>query len=236
MAAFLGISLWIALATVVPGLVTIAAVYVALAMAAPESLAVLSTDLKELSEWVYAGLAITIMVLTQLAGILLEGVFIRYRGLGPERLELEIPPGIDPLGLTRFTLEPYAEYNGLYLLLAELREHEDSQGHLQRALAQFFLTNNILISFTVGIVVTVVTLRLNAEPPTVAVLTYLAALVACLVVGYSVARIRFQVMAKALWAARRRRLEEAPPQRARQRRADARGPRSQRRPRARRIG
>lgn len=226
MAAFLGISLWIALATVVPGLVTIAAVYAALAMAAPDSLPGLSTDLKQLNEWVYAGLAITIMVLTQLSGILLEGVFIRYRGLGPERLELEIPPGIDPMGLTRFTLEPYAEYNGLYLLLAELREHEDSQGHLQRALAQFFLTNNILVSFTVGIVITVAALKLNAKPPAGAVLVYLAALIACLAVSYSVARIRFQVMAKALWAARRRRLEEARPLRARQRPAHKRGPRT----------
>lgn len=208
MAAFLGISLWITLATVVPGLVTIAVIYAGLAVAAPCVLPDLSTDLKQLNDWVYAGLAITIMVLTQLAGILLEGAFIRYRGLGPEFLELEIPPGIDPMGLTRFTLEPYAEYNGLYLLLAELREHEDSQGHLQRALAQFFLTNNILVSFTVGIAITVVALALGDRPPAGVALIYLAALVVFLLASYRVARIRFQVMARALWAARRRRLEE----------------------------
>jgi hypothetical protein len=103
------------------------------------------------------------------------------------------------------------------LLLAELREHEDSQGHLQRALAQFFLTNNILVSFTVGITVTVAALMLRAQPPTAAALTYLATLIAFLLVSYRVAHIRFQVMARALWAARRRRLEETMPAHAQRR-------------------
>jgi hypothetical protein len=210
MAAFLGISVWITLATVVPGLVTIAAVYGALATSAPESLAPFLTDLQKLNDWVYAGFAVTVMVLTQLVGILLEGAFIRLGSLGPKELQLSIPEGIDPLGLTHFKLEPYSEYAGLYLLLAELREHEDSQGHLQRALAQFFLTNNILVSFTVGIVVSVAALAISAQPARPVALVYVAALLACLVVSYRVARIRFEVMAKALWAARRRRLEKIP--------------------------
>jgi hypothetical protein len=38
---------------------------------------------------------------------------------------------------------------------------------------------------------------------------YLGVLALCIIISYRVARIRFTVMAKALWAARRRRLEPA---------------------------
>jgi hypothetical protein len=209
MAAFLGISVWIALATVVPGLVTIAVIFAAAAVLCPASITNLVTDLKGMNEWVYAGGAITIMVLTQSIGILMEGLFVRKRWFGPTSKEVEIPQGIDPLGVTKFTLEPYAEYQGLYLLLAELREKEDSQGHLQRALAQFFLTNNTIVSFAVGFVFTVVLLfQICTWEPSCLLRgsAYLVALIACLIVSYRVARIRFEVMAKALWAARRRRI------------------------------
>ncbi len=209
MAAFLGISVWIALATVVPGLVTIAVLFVGLASTHPDSVTSLATDLKGMNEWVYAGGAITIMVLTQSIGILMEGLFVKKRWFGPTSKEVEVPQGIDPLGVTKFTLEPYAEYQGLYLLLAELREKEDSQGHLQRALAQFFLTNNTMVSFVAGFVFTAFLLFHHdpGQPGRVmGGLAYLAALTACLAVTYRVARIRFEVMAKALWAARRRRI------------------------------
>lgn len=209
MAAFLGISVWIALATVVPGLVTIAVLFGGIASTHPEAVKNFAADLKGMNEWVYAGAAITIMVLTQSIGILIEGLFVRKRWFGPTSKEVEVPQGIDPLGVTKFTLEPYAEYQGLYLLLAELREKEDSQGHLQRALAQFFLTNNTMVSFVAGFMVTMFLLfHHNPEQPSHIIigLVYLSALIACLAITYRVARIRFEVMAKALWAARRRRI------------------------------
>ncbi len=58
MAAFLGISVWIALATVVPGLVTIAALFMGIAILCPDSVTKLAADLKGINEWVYAGGAI----------------------------------------------------------------------------------------------------------------------------------------------------------------------------------
>lgn len=207
MAAFLGISLWIALATVVPGLVTIAVLYGGVAVGSPSLFASDFPTVAALGEWVYGGVAITVMVLTQALGILLEGALVRNQWLGPAQCEIKIPQGIDPLGVTHFSLEPYAEYQGLYLLLAELRENEDTQGHLQRALAQFFLTNNTMISFTAGIVTTLLVMSLAQDANVAMALTYVAILSACLLVSYAVARIRFEVMAKALWAARRRRIE-----------------------------
>jgi hypothetical protein len=153
-----------------------------------------------------AGIAITVMILTQALGILLERILVRNQWLGPEKRPLTIPTGVDPCGVVEFTLEPYDEYKGLYLLLAELREDEDSHGHLQRALAQFFLTNNTLVSFAAGFVATLLALWLVPNALHLGGLIYLAAMTACLLVSFQVAKIRFEVMAKALWAARRRRL------------------------------
>ena len=212
MAAFLGISVWITLATVVPGLVTLAVVAGAaeFVLGVPPDVIVGTSFFK--SEWVDGGVAITTMLLTQALGILLEKLLVDRHWLGARRVHVRVPAGIDPGGLAEFTLEPYAEYQGIYLLLAELQEHEDAQGHLQRALAQFFLTNNTLVAFAAGIAASVgFMLHSGLTAPGVA---YVAALALCLGVSFRVARIRFLVMAKALWAARRRRCvaaEVAPP-------------------------
>lgn len=212
MQAFLGISVWVALVTVCPGLVTLAVIYLSVALLRPEAMSGFLLDWKGLTEWTHAGLALTVMILTQALGVLLERVMVRRRLLGPERETVSIPEGIDPDGARSYTLERYQEYEGLYMLLAELDEHEDTQGHLQRAVAQFFLSNNTLVSFAIGICVTLALLIQaagRAEAATLAELAgsaYLAGLVAALVVSHEVAVIRFGVMGKALWAARRARL------------------------------
>lgn len=205
MAAFLGISLWIALATVVPGLVTIAAVYGALAATGVTGL---ETHLTQAGDWIPSGIAITVMILTQSLGILLEKQLTQRRWLGPEERLKTIPADIDPLGKRELKLQPYLEYQGLYLLLAQLKELDDAHGHLQRALAQFFLSNNTLVSFATGLAVTL--LALGAGGKVGGGMVYLGVMVACLGVTYQVAVIRFEVMAKALWAARRCRAASRP--------------------------
>lgn len=84
MGAFLGISLWVALATVVPGLVTIAAIYGAIVVVNPAFFVSYLYKMEASNDWVWAGIAITIMVLTQALGILLEGLFVKKKLLGPE--------------------------------------------------------------------------------------------------------------------------------------------------------
>ncbi|UCD74876.1 MAG: hypothetical protein JSV91_13950 [Phycisphaerales bacterium] len=214
MGAFLGISLWIALATVVPGLVTIAVVYGAFVVVGTDAGESASTPSMPQSEWILAAIAITIMVLTQAAGILLEEVLVRARLLGSRSGRVPIPREIKAEGVTEEAIDPYREYRCLYFLLAQLREDDDSQGHLKRALAQFFLTNNTLISFSAGIITTIVLLltRDGSDPAGIVRgggLLYLLGLAASLVISYLVARIRFRVMAKALWAARTIRAAEA---------------------------
>lgn len=208
MSAFLGISLWITLATVIPGLITISILYGAVTFTGLAHHAPVMAAFQGVNDWVASGFAIMAMVLTQGIGILLENFLISNQLLGPEQRRVRIPPGVDPCGETSFSIEPYSEYQGLYLLLAELRENEDSQGHLQRTLAQFFLTNNVLVSFCLGLLVSIwrmIHVDLSFWPRS---LGYIAFLLICLLILYPVACIRFKVMTNALWAARRRRLEE----------------------------
>ena len=210
MGAFLGISLWIALATVVPGLITIAALYGAFAFI---NIQLFENNLSLLhaNDWVWAGGAVTIMVLTQAFGILLEEFLVNKKKLGPETKTISIPKGIDPFGKTEVTINPYDEYNGLYFLLAELKESEDTQGHLKRVIAQFFLTNNTLISFSVGIVaallITLISVISNISfGVIIRGSLYIIVLGASLIISYRVAVIRFAVMSKSLWATRRVRI------------------------------
>ncbi|MFC1542079.1 hypothetical protein ACFL50_06490 [Candidatus Latescibacterota bacterium] len=208
MGAFLGISLWIALATVIPGLVTIAVVCGSIVIINPELFTFfLSTE--TYNDWICASIAITIMVFTQALGILLEDFLVKNKLLGPKHLDINIPEGLDPHGETHVVIESYFEYEGMYILLAELRENEDTQGHLKRALAQFFLTNNTLISFLIGIAVTILLLissLISNKGNFLIGNIYLFVQLSCLWISFKVARIRFKVMARALWATRRRRL------------------------------
>ena len=165
MTAFLGISVWITLATVIPGLMTIAAVSGAFLLISPY-ISGWGID-KELVGWSTPAFLITVMVLTQTTGILLENIQVNNHLLGRKEFEVTIPAGIDPLGETSITIRPYDEYRGLYLLLAELRNDEDSQGHLQRCIAQFFLTTNSIISFVAGIITTLALIILSHGPRTV---------------------------------------------------------------------
>lgn len=207
MGAFLGISVWITLATVVPGLVTIAVLFWAVVVVNPEWLATLRMPLEGASDWIWAGLGVTVMVITQALGILLEEVLIRQQWLGRKAIAMNLKQGIDSHGMTQFDLEPYDEYQGMYILLSELKEEDDGQGHLKRCLAQFFLTLNTLVSFIAGILLTLAMLVLFPEQARQAEAIYYGLfLFGLLAISFKVAKIRFAVMAKALWAARRRRM------------------------------
>lgn len=130
------------------------------------------------------------MVLTQAFGILLESVLVSRHWLGDVKVHVDVPDGIDPLGIRAFELRPYAEYGGLYLLLAELRGDEDTQGHLQRCVAQYFLTNNSLVSFIAAIGFTAMLTSQAAGTHILGGAVYLAAMFVGLVVTFRVARIR----------------------------------------------
>ncbi|MBD3275877.1 MAG: hypothetical protein GF372_11230 [Candidatus Marinimicrobia bacterium] len=206
MGAFLGISLWVALATVVPGLVTIAVVFTGLAISDIQII----EQLSELdSNWIGSSIAITVMILTQAFGILLEEVLIKHRLYGRQNAKIPVPSEFR--NTDDETIDGYEEYSGIYILFAQLSEQEDAQGHLKRAAAQFFLTNNTLVSFIIGIIVTgVLMIQMNtySSAEFIGLIIYLALLMLCLGISYKVGIIRFRVLVKSLWATKIARKEQ----------------------------
>ena len=206
MGAFLGISLWVALATVVPGLVTIAVVFTGLAISDIQIVEQLS-DLD--SNWIGSSIAITVMILTQAFGILLEEVLIKHRLYGRQNKKIPVPEEFR--NRDDETIDGYEEYSGIYILFAQLSEQEDAQGHLKRAAAQFFLTNNTLVSFVIGIIVTgVLIIQVNpvSSSEFIGLVIYLILLILCLGISYRVGIIRFRVLVKSLWATKIARIEQ----------------------------
>ncbi len=198
MGAFLGISLWVALSTVVPGLVTIAVIFTGFAISDVQIVEQIA-DLD--SNWVGSSIAITVMVLTQALGILLEEVLIKYRLYGRQNKCIPVPEEFRKQ--EGDIIDGYEEYSGIYILFAQLSEQEDSQGHLKRAAAQFFLTNNTIVSFILGIIVTALLLTSMypaGSTESIALIIYLALLILCLGISYKVGIIRFRVLVKSLWA------------------------------------
>jgi len=206
MAAFTGVALWVLLATVFPGLVTIAVVYGAFAIIAPNLMAAGIGIVAFDSEWMWGAIAVTVMIITQATGILLEEILVRLRWLGSEAKEIELPEGLCSPGKSTITLNPYREFQGMYFLLAQLSETEDSQGHLKRTCAQFFLTNNTLVSFLVGIIATVLIAVFARDGFPAEAAYYASGLAVCLVISYLVAVLRFREMSKCLWGIRNARL------------------------------
>lgn len=189
MSALLGMSLWVVLATVVPGLITVAVLFLCF-NAAGMGWAPVDND------WVMAGVALTAMVLTQAVGVLLEELLVRFHLLGPNKQAVQAPDPGRPGEFMEVQVKPYEQYSALYVVLAQVGEHEDSQGHLKRALAQFFLTNNTLVSFAAGVVVASALLILGRQVPS----WFVAGLLVALGLSYYVARIRFREMTRSLWA------------------------------------
>lgn len=126
------------------------------------------------------------MVLTQACGILLEEVLVNRRMLGRRKIQ--------PHSICR-----YEEYSKLYLLLTRLKADDDAHGHLRRAVAQFFLTLNTMVSFSAGIAAALIVASL--EGLWVRAGVYTLVMFGCLGVSYPVAVIRFREMARTIWAA-----------------------------------
>lgn len=213
--AFLGLSIWFTLVTVIPGLVTIAVIWGAILVVAepqPNGLPISGVADSTLA----LAVAVSVMLLTQSTGVLLEEkVLVPHRWLGhrggPSKRTLK--SGVDPVAgaadETEWCMDPYEEYMGLYVLLAELREGDDVHGHLERAVTQFFLTVNTLVSFASGIVATLLLAAFHGTPHlTTRAIVFSLALVVALAVTWGVAVSRFELMGWSVAAARRRRARD----------------------------
>lgn len=189
MGALFTVSYWITLVTVLPGLITIATIYGGVAFVNHDESEVLHAFLLGLSDWILIPIVITIIILNQALGILVEEGLIRFRLLGRN----EIVP---------HSINPYDQYSKLYFLLAKIGKDDDPHGHLRRTIAQFFLTVNTLVSFTAGILTALVILAISGKSLTSAIV-YSALMLICLMISYPVAIIRFREMARSIWASDR---------------------------------
>jgi|GEM_PF-2660209 len=192
------ISYWIALVTVIPGFITIAAVFGALAFVSLPGTGVIAAQLASMNDWIVVAIAITLMILTQAVGILLEELLVTKRLLGRKPIK--------PHGIRR-----YEEFSNLYFLLARMRSDDDAHGHLRRTVAQFFLTLNSMVSFSAGILtgwIVAVIPVVGVSPPGGPgglwgqAVMYTLIMLLCLAVCYPVAVIRFREMARVIWAVR----------------------------------
>lgn len=194
MAALFTVSYWIVLVTVIPGTVTIATIFGAFAYVDPDLLENLSINLLGFEEWLAFAVAVTIMILTQTLGILLEEILVRRKWLGRKKLS---PQGTDC----------YEEYSILYYDLAGMKKDDDAHGHLRRAITQFFLTLNTLISFLIGAIVAFAIAFLGKPQNTLVhnkAGIYIAFMTLCLILSYLVAKIRFREMGRSIWATRQK--------------------------------
>ncbi len=196
----LGFSLWIGLVTVIPGLITIAAVAGAVWIFVPEI-----TSSVSLLEYQLLALAFfaAIMLVTQSIGISLESLLIDNELLGHE--SVKIPAAVAGEATK---VDPYEQYELLYFTLVSMGPEEDPNSHVERAVAQFFLSNNALVAFGAGLLATIGlgSWRALSGTLTAPMLwsagAYVLGLVVFLIAVYRITRVRFRVMGKAIWTLR----------------------------------
>lgn len=196
MNVFNSLSLWIILATVIPGFVTIACLLLILkwVYALPEINFAGTGDLE------LAAFAISIMLITQLAGMLLEKGMLRFYTSPREKIKPEDSPLTQELGLDVQSYTPAKEYRQLYLVLAAMRSSDDPHGHVERTAAQFFMTNNMLASCFIAMLVLV--FMSGVMPYTPRVLPAGGALLVLCLLTFFATRIRFSTMCRSIWVAR----------------------------------
>jgi hypothetical protein len=219
MAAMTSVSLWFALVTVVPGLVTIAALWLAVIAVQGTNLS-LPQAIGNSDATVAIAAAVAVMVLTQTMGILLEERLLiprKWLGRGSRGWNKHFEHALDPFSFHdasscdqtkhAHAINPYDEYVALYLVLTSLRKDEDAHGHLQRVAAQFFLTLNSIVALLTGIVATL-GLLLFVPGRVLEGVAYVVLLALGVVALWLVAANRFALLGWGLWGTRRRRLQE----------------------------
>lgn len=87
MGAIFTVSYWITLVTAIPGLITVATVYFGVASVNAQYIGSVNSRFAITNDWIILAVIITIMILTQVAGILLEEILIKKRWLGRKAIQ-----------------------------------------------------------------------------------------------------------------------------------------------------
>lgn len=179
------------MATILPGVITIACLYVLLKWIFPDC----NLVFPELYTWFGLSVAIAIMVITQTLGICVEYLISKTY---PKKVRVT-----DIKTLTGKEIDAAEYYNSLYSLISVFKEEDDRHGHIQRIISQYFLTLNSLVSFTIGLVSALILyFSVHCNAGFYRFLAYMIAMVLLLVITFMALRIRYNVMIICLWSVR----------------------------------
>lgn len=192
MNAFSSLTIWIILATVIPGLITIACVFIIINWVFPHY----SIEYSQINNWFGFSIVVAIMIITQSFGVGLESI-----------LQKTFPKKINSIKITNPTREKVEiaaddEYKGLYCVISGFKEGDDKHGHIQRIIGQYFLTANILVSYLAAIlIVTALVFFSNELYPTRIIVFLLVMVLLCAITLFTL-RMRYKVMIQSLWTIR----------------------------------
>ena len=179
MSPFSSLTIWIVLATVIPGFITIACLYLIFSWVFQGE----HLCLPALNNWIGVSLAISIMIITQTFGILQEKMFMCCE-LYPKDIK----------GINGEDIDVENTYKRMYGVLAGLQKEDDTHGHMQRIIGQYFLTVNNLVAYVLSIIVVMVILLLNPELYSLRVVGFTLVMVLLYIFTFFVMRVRFRSM------------------------------------------
>ena len=196
MNVFSSLTLWIILATIIPGLITIACIFIIINWVFPN----IYEEYCQLSNWYELSLAVAIMIITQTLGIIQEKIFDVLK-MFPKKTEGINDYGIlNDLSLDKNKIEAKKEYKYLYFLMSILQKEDDKHGHIQRIVGQFYLTLNNLVSYFIGLVV--MFLLLFVESYNNRVLIFAIVMIVLYLLTFIAMRIRYKRLVKTIWITR----------------------------------
>ena len=176
---FSSLTIWIVLATVIPGFITIACLYLIFSWVFQGE----HLCLPALNNWIGVSLGVSIMIITQTFGILQEKMFMCCE-LYPKDIK----------GINGEDIDVENTYKRMYGVLAGLQKEDDTHGHMQRIIGQYFLTVNNLVAYVLSIIVVMVILLLNPELYSLRVVGFTLVMVLLYVFTFFVMRVRFRSM------------------------------------------
>jgi hypothetical protein len=197
MNVFTSLTLWIVLATIIPGLITIACLLVIINWVFQIPL----IDPALFSNWYGFSFAVAIMVITQTLGIVQEKIFKSMKIFSKASNKIEII-SINKVLLTKDEeIDSEEEYDHLYYVLSILQNEYDKHGHVQRIAGQFFLTMNNLISYIIGLIVMAALLSIYQYNDRVLIFSII--LIVLYFLTFLVMKIRFRTLVKSIWITRK---------------------------------
>lgn len=186
------LSSWIILSLVLPGLVTLAILYILLDWI---FLIDIGTFASETSNWIGLSIAVSIMILTQTVGVVKERCLTNlwFRRIKPYRVKTFKHHKIN----ASEKIYPAGQFRHQYHLLLLLRNIDDPHGHLNRIAGQFYLSVNTSAACMIGLLVFIVLWITDGWEASDGL--FLGCLFLIYALTLYLVRIRYRILTEAIW-------------------------------------